>query len=121
MPSKKYNPKYCATYHAKYKDTPEYKQRKRNHRLFYRYGIRQADYDQMYKAQNGLCRICHEPPKYGILAVDHCHATGTVRGLLCTGCNRKLAWYEKHSKEISLHVDLGRAYKASECESEQAS
>jgi len=55
-----------------------------------KYGMTQDDWDAMYKAQNGVCAICKVPGrvgKHGKLAVDHCHVTGRVRGLLCTPCN----------------------------------
>jgi hypothetical protein len=55
-----------------------------------KYGITQSDWDAMYVAQGGVCAICKVPGrvgKHGKLAVDHCHATGRVRGLLCTPCN----------------------------------
>jgi hypothetical protein len=55
-----------------------------------KYGMTQADWDAMYIAQGGVCAICKVPGrvgKHGKLAVDHCHATGRVRGLLCTPCN----------------------------------
>lgn len=59
------------------------------------YGITVAEYDVMYDKQNGVCAICdlEETAKDRItgkprkLAVDHCHKTGKVRGLLCTNCN----------------------------------
>lgn len=47
----------------------------------------------MYDAQGGVCAICHKPEtatrrgKLKALAVDHCHDTGLVRGLLCVECN----------------------------------
>ena len=45
----------------------------------------------MLGAQNGRCAICGRPEtEAGGLAVDHCHATGKVRGLLCTLCNTAL-------------------------------
>lgn len=50
----------------------------------------------MYKQQDGRCAICfdrgdvHELGFTGrqTLAIDHCHTTGAVRGLLCSGCNK---------------------------------
>lgn len=52
------------------------------------YGISMEDYDNMLKSQGGVCFLCGEPEKQRKhLAVDHCHRTGKVRGLLCTTCN----------------------------------
>jgi hypothetical protein len=50
------------------------------------------DYDAMLAAQSGGCAICGTPPSVDgrALAVDHCHATGLVRGLLCRACNQGL-------------------------------
>jgi hypothetical protein len=63
--------------------------RKRSH-LARKYGMTQSDWDAMFAAQGGVCALCKVPGrvgKHGKLAVDHCHATGRVRGLLCTPCN----------------------------------
>jgi len=46
----------------------------------------------MLKEQKHQCAICSASEtkyKYG-LVVDHCHASGYVRGLLCPFCNRKI-------------------------------
>lgn len=45
------------------------------------------DYQKKVEEQNGLCAICGNPPGKKSLAVDHCHKTGQIRGLLCGGCN----------------------------------
>lgn len=53
------------------------------------------EYDKMFSAQGGVCAACYKPEeskdkRYGTtrnLAVDHCHATGKIRGLLCIRCN----------------------------------
>jgi hypothetical protein len=57
-----------------------------------KYGIGKEQYDQMYHAQDGCCAICgtHRSGVRYSLAVDHCHVTGSVRGLLCTRCNLAL-------------------------------
>lgn len=47
-------------------------------------------YHHMLKAQGHRCKICQttlESSRYSKFAVDHCHKTGRVRGLLCTNCN----------------------------------
>lgn len=57
------------------------------------YAITPADYDRLIIASQGRCHICSaqfEPTRRGLLAVDHCHDTGTVRGLLCGNCNRAI-------------------------------
>jgi len=58
-----------------------------------RYGLSLADYDAMLARQGGVCGICKR--QSGIrLCVDHCHATGRVRGLLCRTCNSGLGFYQ---------------------------
>lgn len=53
-------------------------------------------FDALYQAQGGKCAICETDKGSSTgkdgrrLAVDHCHATGAVRGLLCGNCNRML-------------------------------
>lgn len=53
------------------------------------YGITREQYDKMRKEQNDSCAICgeHESNMRQRLAVDHCHETLKVRGLLCLKCN----------------------------------
>ena len=52
-----------------------------------RYGVSREALRQMWEAQDGKCAICGDPPQQKRLAVDHCHATGKVRALLCHRCN----------------------------------
>lgn len=57
------------------------------------YGITLDQYNEMLEKQGGVCAMCGRPEKSMIkgkvinLAVDHCHETGRVRGLLCSNCN----------------------------------
>ena len=60
----------------------------RARRLMTLYGITLAQYASMLKRQGGRCAICGRPPKRRNLDVDHDHATGRVRGLLCFNCNK---------------------------------
>jgi hypothetical protein len=50
------------------------------------YGISAAEYDALLAKQGGVCAICRKRSKRR-LCVDHCHRTGTIRGLLCHACN----------------------------------
>ena len=64
----------------------------RNRHLIKKYGITQDQYEVLYKQQGGICAICGGMPditRHGItrLAIDHDHATGKIRGLLCNNCN----------------------------------
>lgn len=52
-----------------------------------KYDITIQDYDLLFEYQNRVCCICRKMPKHGRLHIDHCHATGDVRGLLCMKCN----------------------------------
>lgn len=62
----------------------------------YRYKLSAADYYALHEIQGGRCAICHVPQEQmgERLAVDHDHATGDVRGLLCRPCNRALGAHE---------------------------
>jgi hypothetical protein len=54
------------------------------------YGVTLAQYEQMLHSQGGVCAICGGGQEGKSLSVDHCHATGQVRGLCCDPCNRAL-------------------------------
>lgn len=54
------------------------------------YDLTPDDYRRRWEEQDGRCAICRSPSAFGLLVVDHDHATGIVRGLLCGGCNTGL-------------------------------
>jgi hypothetical protein len=65
-----------------------------------RYGLTLDDYNAMLAAQGGVCAVCGQPEtsrdgggRLRSLAVDHCHETGLVRGLLCMQHNRALGLF----------------------------
>lgn len=77
----------------KYRDSnKEYmSSRQRQYQLRDKYGITEKDYDLLLLSQSNKCAICQtDKPtgKWKRFAVDHCHKTGKIRGLLCNECNR---------------------------------
>lgn len=64
----------------------------RNANLKAKYGITEDGYSDMYITQDGRCKICCM--SFEKLCVDHNHATGAARDLLCHRCNRGLAFVE---------------------------
>lgn len=84
------------------------------------YGLSAEEYARLLAAQAGVCAICLRPEtakRRGItktLAVDHDHASGRVRGLLCVRCNVMLGWFE--ARPWLLDSALAYMDKASERE-----
>ena len=66
---------------------------RRDQILQQRYGITEEQYDLLFDLQEGCCAICKQRFAKR-LDVDHCHDTGTVRGLLCNNCNRGLGHFK---------------------------
>ena len=56
-------------------------------------GLTLTKYEALLTKQNGLCAICKQKDQHFGLAVDHCHDTGEIRGLLCSQCNRGLGLF----------------------------
>lgn len=84
----------------------------RERHLIRKYGVTLADYERMLAAQGGVCAICGgaESAEHNrVFHVDHCHATGAVRGLLCRGCNHILG----HVKDDPDTLRSAIAYLAS--------
>jgi hypothetical protein len=62
----------------------------------YNTGLTPVQYDNVHTYQNGQCAICGKTASENgkKLAVDHCHDTMLVRGLLCTTCNFALGYFQ---------------------------
>lgn len=70
---------------------------KRRRYYLSRYGITLEEYDRILASQGGVCAICGgDDPGTGrpadSLVVDHDHANGRVRGILCHPCNRGIGY-----------------------------
>jgi hypothetical protein len=91
----------------------KYKLRARDLLLRRKYGITLAEYEAMFAAQAGLCAICRRSQSGMIyprgtkrLAVDHCHVSGRVRGLLCGYCNVMIG----HAREVPGILRIAAEY-----------
>lgn len=58
--------------------------------------ISRKEYDEIFAS--GRCAICGEADTR--LCVDHCHATGSLRGALCTKCNAGLGMFGDDSDRL---------------------
>jgi len=71
------------------------------------YGITLEQFTTMREQQGGMCLICHkfmDKPH-----VDHCHATGKVRGLLCGNCNRGLGVFFENIQTLENAISYLKA------------
>ena len=68
----------------------------KDQRLQREYGITLEQYEKILAYQNDCCAICKRPAwsMKMSLAVDHCHTSGLIRGLLCMQCNRALGKFQ---------------------------
>lgn len=90
------------------------------------YGITVDDYNRMFEEQKGVCAICGKEEKTRRrkkssenerLAVDHCHETGEIRGLLCFKCNTamgSLGDTREHVMRVIHYLSKSLADKNSE-------
>lgn len=71
-----------------------------------KYGLTFSNFKELYDKQEGRCAVCFDEVYWDqdkatqfSSCVDHCHASGKVRGILCNHCNRALGLL-KDNKEI---------------------
>lgn len=83
-----------------------YRRAKRSMHLNKKFGLTEDQYDTMLIAQNNHCATCLEPDRSNKrLAVDHCHKTGKIRGLLCANCNRGIGLFEDDPELMQKAID----------------
>jgi Recombination endonuclease VII len=100
----------------------EYGARTREQRRAYvlssSFGLTSAGYDAFLAGQGGLCAICRRPEtakRHAArrLAVDHDHATGDVRGLLCSACNHGIGLFADDPARLrsaATYIEVARGW-----------
>ena len=92
------------------KDNPEKTKIYRLREKCLRYGITHEEYLLILEDQNNTCGICGNPEtridnrsnEITNLAIDHCHVTEVVRGLLCSNCNVALGLFKDNPDTLFL-------------------
>lgn len=71
-----------------------------------RHGVSPKQYEAMHEMQGGKCAICgHTNASGRKLAIDHCHATGETRSLLCSRCNCGLGQFMDSPELLAKAID----------------
>ena len=69
------------------------------------FGLTLAEYRIMMSTQGGLCLICKKPDASRRLSVDHDHATGRIRGLLCHTGNQGVGYFHDNPAALRRAAD----------------
>lgn len=77
------------------------------------YGITLAQYVALFHQQGGVCSLCQKMDTESgkPLFVDHDHATGKVRGLLCSTCNFGLGYFKDDVSMLERAIEYLKSYK----------
>ena len=74
----------------------------RHYHLRQRFGIGSAEVQALIESQGGLCALCRVRPA---TQVDHDHATGSVRAILCLLCNAGLGAFGDDPEVIGRAIE----------------
>jgi hypothetical protein len=75
-------------------------------RFFKKFGITQEEAKTLLDSQNGVCAICStDTPTETGWCVDHCHATGKIRGILCSKCNSGIGFLNDDPELCKRAID----------------
>lgn len=72
-----------------------------------KYGMTVEEYNEILFKQDHCCALCskHVSELERRLAVDHCHGTGRIRGLLCMPCNTSLGQLGDNTESMYKIID----------------
>ena len=71
--------------------------------------------DYFDRSQTDNCEICQRPASdshRGVLALDHDHETGKVRGLLCGACNKALGFFQDDIDVMAAAIEYIKRSRA---------
>jgi hypothetical protein len=77
------------------------------------YGLTPLDVETMLEDQEYRCCICDKQTA-GIgrgkqyLNIDHHHISGKIRGLLCSGCNKGLGYFNEDTQALQKAIEYLR-------------
>jgi hypothetical protein len=79
----------------------------KNTYLLKKYKITLEQYETLFQKQDGRCALCskHQTELRISLAVDHCHKTNKIRGLLCDTCNRGIGFLKEDKEILAKAID----------------
>lgn len=71
-----------------------------------KYNLTIDEYNTLLVSQNFSCGICKTSQSLlkKSLAIDHCHNTGKVRGLLCNNCNTGLGQFKDNINSLKSAI-----------------
>jgi len=88
------------------KDNPDKVAASNKKHRYYAYGLNDVALARLFASQDGRCAICQRALKFdGKWAVDHNHATGQVRGMLCYPCNVSLGQFQDSPAMLMRAID----------------
>lgn len=98
-----------------------HKNKMRNWDYKRKFGITLEQYNQMFAEQRGCCSICglHQSQFKKTFAVDHDHATGVVRSLLCVNCNLGVGCFRDNPALLKAAIRYLERHSTTNTESAQ--
>ena len=106
--------RYACTKRWRLRNPESFERTNKASRMIRFYGIGEEEFLARHKAQDGVCEICRKQcslgPEHGMnghctLVVDHCHASGQVRGLLCKTCNAGIGYLKDDPQLVRIAAD----------------